>query len=105
MHLTSFHKENYYHINRQLKQSGYLGITDEQLEEIIPKSAWKSCPGSAGTVIITDTATVLHHGTLRTQERLALFFAYTANPPKRPELCTQYWDNTFTKPDLTKIPG
>ncbi|WP_313954406.1 hypothetical protein [Anabaena subtropica] len=88
-------------INQHLKQSGSLGITDEQLEEIIPKSAWKSC---SDTVVIADPATALHHGTLRTQERSALFFAYTANPPKRPELCTQYWDDTFTKPDLAKIP-
>lgn len=98
--LTPLHSLNYYRIYYKLWQSGYLGINDEQLQEIIPKSAWKSCPGPAGTVIFADPKTALHHGTLRTEERSALFFVYTANPPKRPELCTQYWDDTFPKPEL-----
>jgi hypothetical protein len=98
--LTSFPHLNSYRIDYQLGQSGYLGITDEQVEKIIPKSAWKSCPGPAGTVVIADPRTALHHGNLRTEARSALFFVYTANPPKKPELCTQYWDDTFTKPEL-----
>ena len=104
LHLTSFPNSNAYQINKKLKQSGYLGLNDEQVEEIIPKSAWKSCPGPAGTVVITDPRTALHHGTLRTKERSALFFVYTANPPKRPELCSQYWDDTFARPDVKKVP-
>jgi len=104
LHLTSFPNRNAYRIDKQLQQSGYLGLNDEQVEAIIPKSAWKSCPGPAGTVLIADPRTVLHHGTLRTQERSALFFVYTANPPKRPELCTQYWDDTFARPDTNKVP-
>ncbi|MER3491259.1 MAG: phytanoyl-CoA dioxygenase [Mastigocladus sp. ERB_26_2] len=98
--LTPLHSLNYYRIYYKLWKSGYLGINDEKLQEIIPKSAWKSCPGPAGTVIFADPKTALHHGTLRTEERSALFFVYTANPPKRPELCTQYWDDTFPKPEL-----
>lgn len=104
LHLTSFPNRNAYRIDKKLKQSGYLGLSDEQVEEIIPKSAWKSCLGPAGTVVIADPRTALHHGTLRTQERSALFFVYTANPPKRPELCTQYWDDTFARPDVNKVP-
>ncbi|MBH8571939.1 phytanoyl-CoA dioxygenase family protein [Nostocaceae cyanobacterium CENA369] len=102
--LTSFPALNSYRIDYKLWQSGYLGINDAQLKEIIPASAWKSCPGKAGTVIITDPRTALHHGTLRSQERSALFFVYTANPPKRPELCTQYWDDTFARPKAVKVP-
>ncbi|NMG18596.1 phytanoyl-CoA dioxygenase [Brasilonema bromeliae] len=97
--LTSLYSLNYYRIYYKLWQSGYLGITDEQLKEVIPEDKWKSCPGPAGTVIFTDPKVALHHGTLRTEERPALFFTYTANPPKRPELCTQYWDDTFAKPE------
>ncbi|HLO89180.1 MAG TPA: phytanoyl-CoA dioxygenase family protein [Nostocaceae cyanobacterium] len=99
--LTSFPNFNSFRIDYQLWQSGYLGINDEQVKEIIPQSVWKSCQGAAGTVVIADPRTALHHGTIRTEERLALFFVYTANPPKRPELCTQYWDDTFAKPILT----
>jgi hypothetical protein len=94
---------NYYRIYYKLWQSGYLGISDNTLENIIPKSAWKSCPGKAGTVILVDTRSVLHHGTLRSEERSALFFVYTANSPKKPEDCTQYWDDTFPRPALASI--
>jgi hypothetical protein len=90
----------YLRIYSKLWKANHVGITDEQLKEIIPEHQWKSCPGPAGTVIFTDPKTTLHHGTLRTEERSALFFVYTANPPKRPELCTQYWDDTFAKPEL-----
>ncbi|HLP92382.1 MAG TPA: phytanoyl-CoA dioxygenase family protein [Nostocaceae cyanobacterium] len=96
---TSFPLTNY-RLNYQLKKSKYLGINDEQVKAIVPKSAWKSCTGKAGTVIIVDTGTALHHGTIRAEERATLFFAYTVNSPKRPDLCTQYWDDTFTKPIL-----
>ncbi|WP_414543104.1 phytanoyl-CoA dioxygenase [Nostoc sp. CCY0012] len=99
--LTSIPNFNGYRVDRKLQQSGYLGLKDEELAKILPKSACKSCVGSAGTVIIADTRAVLHHGTIRTEERSTLFFAYTANPPKRPELCRQYWDNTFTIPALS----
>ncbi|ARV57708.1 phytanoyl-CoA dioxygenase [Nostocales cyanobacterium HT-58-2] len=103
--LTSKFSLNYYRIYYKLWQSGYIGITDEQLKEVIPEHKWKSCPGPAGTVIFTDPKTALHHGTLRTEERSALFFVYTANPPKRPELCTQYWDDTFAKPEPYQEPN
>jgi hypothetical protein len=96
--LTRLNTLNYYRIYYQLWRAGYVGIDDTIMEQILPKSAWKSCPGKAGTVILVDPKCVLHHGTLRSEERSALFFVYTANPPKRPELCTQYWDNTFAKP-------
>jgi hypothetical protein len=99
--ITSSSRLNYYRIQYKLwraQRSHNLGINNEILEQIIPRSAWKSCPGPAGTVIFVDTAAVFHHGTSRTQERSTQFFVYTADPPKRPELCTQYWDNTFPKP-------
>jgi hypothetical protein len=97
-YLTNLYNINYYRIYHKLWQSGYLGINDDTLENIIPKTAWKSCPGKAGTVILVDTKSILHHGTLRSEERSALFFVYTANPPKKPEDCTQYWDDTFPRP-------
>lgn len=101
--LTNLYNINYYRIYHKLWQSGYLGISDDTLDRIIPKSAWKSCPGTAGTVILVDTKSVLHHGTLRSEERSALFFVYTGNPPRRPEDCMQYWDDTFPKPVSASI--
>ncbi|MDM9379594.1 phytanoyl-CoA dioxygenase [Chlorogloeopsis sp. ULAP01] len=86
-------------INRTAKRSSIFGIADEELTSIIPKPAWRKCLGAAGTVIFVDAANVLHHGTLRSEERSALFFVYTAASPKRPAECTQYSDNTYPSPD------
>jgi len=88
---------NHYRVDYELWRSNFLGINDEKMMQMISKSAWKSCPGKAGTVIFADVRNIFHHGTVRTQERSTLFFTYTANPPKRPELCTQYHDDTFPK--------
>ncbi|MEH1933046.1 MAG: phytanoyl-CoA dioxygenase [Nostoc sp.] len=98
--LTSLFSWNYFRLYYKLWKSGYLGIDDEEVKPVIPKSAWKSCPGPAGTVILVDTKNALHHGRVRTEERSALFFCYTANPPKRPDLCTQYWDDTYPRAEL-----
>ncbi|MBV8883058.1 MAG: phytanoyl-CoA dioxygenase [Chroococcidiopsidaceae cyanobacterium CP_BM_RX_35] len=84
----------------KLVKTGFLGISDDEMKQIVPKSVWKSCPGPAGTVIFVDTKSVIHHGTLRQVERSALFFVYTARYPKNPELCTQYSDQTFARPKL-----
>ncbi|MFM7406078.1 MAG: phytanoyl-CoA dioxygenase [Cuspidothrix sp.] len=89
---------NFYRLYHKIYNQG---LDDESFNQIVPKSVWKSCTGPAGTVIIADTNRLLHHGTVRTKERSTLFFAYTANPPKRPGLCTQYWDDTFPKADLS----
>ncbi|MEH2381219.1 MAG: phytanoyl-CoA dioxygenase [Nostoc sp.] len=98
--LTSLFSWNYFRLYYKLWKSGYMGIDDEEVKPVISKSAWKSCPGPAGTVILVDTKNALHHGTVRTEERSALFFCYTANPPERPDLCTQYWDDTYPRAEL-----
>ncbi|WP_392532469.1 phytanoyl-CoA dioxygenase [Nostoc sp. C117] len=98
--LTPFFSWKYFRLYYRLFKSGYMGIDDEEVKPVIPKSAWKSCPGLAGTVIIVDTKNTLHHGTVRTEERSTLFFCYTANPPERPDLCTQYWDDTYPRAEL-----
>lgn len=101
--LTRLYSLNYYKTYYQLWRSKYLGIDDKTLLSTIPRTAWKSCPGKAGTVLLADTKAILHHGTARTKERSALFYVYTANPPKHPQDCTQYWDDTFAKPKPIQI--
>ncbi|MBD2530214.1 phytanoyl-CoA dioxygenase [Nostoc flagelliforme FACHB-838] len=98
--LTPLFSWKYFQLYYKLYKSGYMGIDDEQVKPVIPKSAWKSCPGPAGTVILVDTKNTLHHGTVRTEDRSALFLCYTANPPERPDLCTQYWDDTYPRAEL-----
>ena len=98
--LTPLFSWNYFQLYYKLWKSGYMGIDDEEVKPVIPKSAWKSCPGPAGTVILVDTKNTLHHGTVRTEDRTTLFLCYTTNPPERPDLCTQYWDDTYPRAEL-----
>jgi len=93
--LTSLFSWQYYRLYYKLWKSSYMGIDDQDVEKVIPQSAWKSCPGSAGTIVFVDTKNVLHHGTLREKDRATLFFCYTANPPERPDLCTQFWNDIY----------
>lgn len=88
-------------IDYQIFRTGFSGMKDESIEKFVPRSAWKSCVGPAGTVIFVDTHSVFHHGSLRTAERAALFFVYTARNPKRPDLCRQYSDRTYPRPNLS----
>ncbi|HEY9603177.1 MAG TPA: phytanoyl-CoA dioxygenase family protein [Allocoleopsis sp.] len=90
-------------INQKMAKANALGITDRDLETIVPRSAWKSCPGPAGTVIFADTKGTFHHGQSRQKERAALFFVYTAKEPLHPEYCTQYSDKTFARPDFSSM--
>ena len=55
---------NYYRVDYRLWKSGFLGIDDREMMNVIPKKFWKSCPGKAGTVIFVDPRNVLHHGTV-----------------------------------------
>lgn len=66
--------------------------TDEELETIVPRSQWKSCPGKAGTVVFAATAKVLHHGKVptSTRERIAVSYYYTSRQPTGAELCRTF---------------
>ncbi|MBD2213543.1 phytanoyl-CoA dioxygenase family protein [Nostoc linckia FACHB-104] len=76
---------------------GLVGLNDGEIEKIVPKSLWKSCPGKAGSIVIADPRAIFHHGKPRTQSRSTLFFVYTAKNPLRPECCKQYSDQTFAR--------
>ena len=76
-----------------------MGITDDEMAAIIPRSDWRSCEGPAGTVLFSDPIAVFHHGKSRREGRSALFFVYTAKAPLRPEACNQYNDRTYARPE------
>ncbi len=76
---------------------GKVGINDAEMEEFVPRSFWKPCPGPAGTVVFADPKAIFHHGKPRKQKRSALFFVYTAKNPLRPDCCKQYSDQTFSR--------
>lgn len=76
-----------------------MGITDDEMAAIIPRSEWRTCEGSAGTVLFSDPVAVFHHGKSRQQGRSALFFVYTAKEPLTPQSCAQYHDRTYARPE------
>lgn len=76
-----------------------MGITDDEMAAIVPRSDWRSCEGAAGTVLFSDPVAVFHHGKSRQEGRSALFFVYTAQEPMRPQDCKQYSDRTYARPE------
>lgn len=76
-----------------------MGISDDEMAAIVPRTDWQTCEGAAGTVLFSDPVAVFHHGKSRMQRRSALFFVYTAQEPLRPQACKQYSDRTYARPD------
>jgi hypothetical protein len=69
--------------------SGY--IQDHVMQRAISSSYWKSCTGTAGTVIFAGTASMFHRGKVPvTSDRFALFFDYTSRRVK------QQFNSTFS---------
>jgi hypothetical protein len=64
-----------------------FAVEDAVMEKIVPASQWHSCPGQAGTVIISNTGQVFHRGKVPKKERFALIYSYTSRNPKRPSVC------------------
>lgn len=89
-------------IHRQIgeayRRSQALGITDVEMETLVPRSAWKRCMGPAGTVVFMNPKNIFHHGKSRLKERASLFYIYTAAKPLRPEHCQQYHDRSYARP-------
>lgn len=81
-------------------RSDAMGIDDATMEAIVPRDRWQRCNGPANSVVLMDPVGVFHHGKPRTRDRAALFFVYTSDRPLRPELCRQYRDDTFARPDV-----
>jgi len=85
-------------IQTKIARAHALGINDQEMATLVPKSAWKACPGKSNTTVFVDPVSVFHHGKSRQVERAALFFVYTTANPLHPEDCAQYRDQTFARP-------
>ena len=75
-----------------------LGLTDDEMARLIPRSQWQRCAVPAEAVVFADPIAVFHHGKPRQQERAALFFVCTSAKPLHPEHVTQYHDDSFARP-------
>jgi hypothetical protein len=66
----------------------YGHISDNVMQKVGDSSIWKTCTGSAGTVIIANTGDILHRGKIPvTSDRYTIFFDYTSRQPKFPFYC------------------
>jgi hypothetical protein len=86
-------------ITASRQKTGRVGIDDAEMATLMPQSKWQACPCPAGTVVFADTRSVFHHGKSRQLSRSAIFLVYTAANPLHPELCAQYHDRTFARPE------
>jgi Phytanoyl-CoA dioxygenase (PhyH) len=59
-------------------EGGVQRTTDEQMHEVYPKNAWRSCTGSRGTVIFADTRGFHKGGEARTKDRQMFTSMYTS---------------------------
>jgi hypothetical protein len=65
---------------------GYL--PERQIERVVPSAHWQTCTGTSGTLLLVDTANLLHRGRLPLlSDRYTIFFDYTSRVPKRPYYC------------------
>ena len=66
-------------------------LDDKNMGKIVSPQRWTRCTGPSGTAVVVDTANVLHHGAVPTEERIALFFAYATQTPKNLAFCKDYF--------------
>jgi hypothetical protein len=82
---------------QKAERSGQMGIDDVEMDRIVPRARWKTCPVPKGSVVFADTVALYHHGRPRMRTRSSLFFVYTAARPLRPWHCHQYSDGSFPR--------
>ena len=59
-------------------------ITDAEMSRAIPQSAWVSCTGPAGTMILADTVGFHRGGRVMTGTRVLINLTYTSGTPFGP---------------------
>jgi hypothetical protein len=68
-------------------------IDDPEMARWAAPERWRSCTGSRGTAVFTDTCSFLHRGLIGTAaDRLTLFFCYNSKQPVHPEYCRPIFD-------------
>jgi hypothetical protein len=76
------------------KNKKNLRFTDQDIVKFSQSCNVVSCTGNAGTVIIGDTAKILHRGLIgKSTPRNALFYAYNRVNPINPAYCKPLFDS------------
>jgi hypothetical protein len=81
-------------------------VTEEEMERLAPRAAWRPCTGPRGTAVFVDTCRVYHRGRIAVHEdRRTLFYCYNSQRPINPKWCGPMFDrDTFiaAHPALTE---
>jgi hypothetical protein len=87
-------------LSSQVLQYKHSTLRDEVMESVVPTRYWKSCLGPAGTVIVADTGSIFHRGSVPIMsERFSTIFSYTSRYPKNPHYCKSF----FTRNQLLTL--
>jgi len=66
----------------------YRRVDDEEMKLNVPERDWVKCSGPAGTVVIGDTCSIWHRGSVPvSRERHAIFYGYNSTRPRHPQYC------------------
>jgi hypothetical protein len=80
------------------------GLTDERVQEVVPRHKWKRCFGPAGTVVLCDTAKVFHHESLQIErERAVVMIGYSSRRPCGRDLALSHFPVERVACTLSKI--
>jgi hypothetical protein len=79
-------------------------LTNERMEQVVPKRLWGRCLGPAGTVVMCDTAKVFHHESMQTErDRAVLMIGYSSRRPSGMDLAMSHFPVERVTPALRKI--
>jgi hypothetical protein len=72
----------------RLLKYDYDYVEDRTMQKVISPSNYKSCTGSAGTVVFAGTGSIFHRGKVpMSSDRFSIFYDYTSRKPRHPFYC------------------
>jgi hypothetical protein len=95
--------------SRQLtyRQIGALArdeLNDLRMQQVVPRAQWRRCLGSAGTVVLADSAKVFHHESLQVDtERFVIMIGYSSRHPKSMDLAMKHFPIELLRAQLIAL--
>jgi hypothetical protein len=79
-------------------------LTDAEMAARVPRERWKRCVGPAGTVVLADSARVIHHESLqRRTERSVVMMGHASRRPLNRRLAEAHFPVHLHLPALARI--
>jgi hypothetical protein len=79
-------------------------LTDDRVQKVVPREKWKRFYGPVGTVVLCDTAKVLHHEAMQTErDRSVVMIGYSSRWPSGMDLAMCHFPVERVRPALLEI--